>query len=105
MPASLSASRLSVLSKNQMKQRHLALLTILAVAGLTALSLRAAAPPTGKSVTPAVPPLPAVSALKVLPASLTLKDGRDERRVLVLGVTADGKTVDLTADAKFKPAS
>jgi len=88
-----------------MKQRHLAVLTTLVVASATVLSTRAAAPPTAKSVTPAAPPLPAVSALKVLPASLTLKDGRDERRVLVLGVTADGKTVDLTAEAKFKPAS
>jgi hypothetical protein len=89
----------------RMKSRRLTILTVLVAASATVLSLRAAAPPTGKSVTPAAPPLPAVSALKVLPASLALKDGRDERRVLVLGVTADGKTVDLTADAKFKPAS
>jgi hypothetical protein len=88
-----------------MKQRHLAVLTTVAVAITTTLSLRAAAPPTGKSVTPAAPPLPAVSALKVLPASLTLKDGRDERRVLVLGVTGDGMAVDLTADAKFKASA
>jgi hypothetical protein len=88
-----------------MTSRRLALLTTLVVASATGICLRAAAPPTGKSVTPAAPPLPAVRTLQLLPASLTLKDGRDERRVLVLGVTAEGNAVDLTAEAKFKPAS
>ncbi|HMJ63951.1 MAG TPA: DUF1549 domain-containing protein, partial [Candidatus Binatia bacterium] len=47
-------------------------------------------------------PLPAIKELKVEPASLTLKDGRDERRVLVLGKTEAGRLVDLTSVATFK---
>lgn len=51
------------------------------------------------------PALPAIRELRLEPASLTLQDGRDERRVLVLGVIEGGKFVDLTTEAKFKTAS
>jgi hypothetical protein len=58
------------------------------------------APPVAK---PAAPPttVPASSELQVIPAKLELSGSRDSRRVLVLGKSADGKLVDLTAAAKF----
>jgi hypothetical protein len=39
------------------------------------------------------------------PASLTLEDGRDERRVIVWGVTKDGEKFDLSSEAKFSEDS
>lgn len=51
------------------------------------------------------PPLPAVRALVLEPTTLTLEDGRDERRVLVWGQTEDGGRVDLTAQAELKTDS
>ncbi|HEU0008822.1 MAG TPA: DUF1549 and DUF1553 domain-containing protein, partial [Verrucomicrobiae bacterium] len=51
---------------------------------------------------PPAPPLPAIQSLKLEPASLTLRDARDERRVLVLGVVEGGQSVDLTEQASFK---
>ncbi|MGI8966199.1 MAG: DUF1549 domain-containing protein, partial [Limisphaerales bacterium] len=48
---------------------------------------------------------PAIRSLKLEPASLTLKDGRDERRVLVLGETAAGEKFDLSSQAKFSTDS
>ena len=76
------------------------------VAAASVVSTRAAAPAAGKT-TPAVPPppLPAIRALKIEPASLTLKDGRDEQRVLVFGVVDGDQQIDLTSEATFKPAS
>lgn len=65
--------------------------------------VRAAAPGTGNAPAPPAPPLPAFLALRIEPASLDLKSGRDERRVLVLGVTEGDKFVDLTAQAVLKP--
>jgi hypothetical protein len=53
----------------------------------------------------ATPPLPAIRSLEVRPAELTLTDARDERRVLVLGKTADGSLIDLTSQASFKTDS
>ena len=47
------------------------------------------------------PALPAIRDLKLEPASLTLLNSRDERRVVVLGRTEDNQLVDLTALAKF----
>src|SRR6185436_7635816 len=41
------------------------------------------------------PPLPEITELQLQPSSLTLEDGRDARRVLVWGKTADGQQVDL----------
>jgi hypothetical protein len=46
-------------------------------------------------------PLPQVEKLVFEPASLTLEDGRDERRVIVWGVTKDGEKFDYSSEAKF----
>src|SRR3954453_4595988 len=52
---------------------------------------------------PAIPkaPLPEAAKLMFEPASLTLEDGRDERRVIVWGVTKEGEKFDLSSEAKF----
>src|SRR5437868_5440461 len=50
------------------------------------------------------PPLPVIRSIELQPAQLTLKDARDERRVLVLGKTDNG-TIDLTSLASFKTGS
>src|SRR6266576_4208145 len=54
---------------------------------------------------PPPPPLPAISAIKLMPEKLTITDGRDARRVLVVGITASGKPVDLTGVAQFQSDS
>src|SRR3954471_3224940 len=54
---------------------------------------------------PPPPPLPVISALKLMPENLTITDGRDARRVVVLGITASGKPVDLSGVAKFESGS
>src|SRR5437773_652023 len=59
---------------------------------------------SGKTAVPA-PPVPAIRALKLEPALLTLHDGRDERRVLVWGKTDSGQWLDLTAQAVLKSDS
>jgi hypothetical protein len=43
--------------------------------------------------------------LTVFPERLDLANGRDSRRVIVSGVTQDGRTFDLTAEANFEPKS
>ena len=45
------------------------------------------------------PPLPSIKSLRLEPASLTLRNGRDERRVLVLGTTDSNYLIDLTSQA------
>jgi hypothetical protein len=60
---------------------------------------------TASAGTPPAPPLPTIKSLRVEPATLSLKDGRDERRVLVLGITESGAKVDLTSKAQFKAES
>ena len=74
-----------------------------ASAALTFPALVAAAANTPSA--PAPPPLPPIHALKLEPASLHLQDGRDERRVLVLGVTDGEKLIDLTAQARYAASS
>src|SRR5437867_4210791 len=69
-------------------------------AALSCPSRLAAAEKAGAA--PPAPPLPAIQSLKLDPASLTLHDARDERRVLVLGVAEGGQIVDLTEQANFK---
>jgi hypothetical protein len=49
------------------------------------------------------PPIPKIVGLSALPNSLVLGHGRDARRLLVLGATESGTTVDLTAVAQFQP--
>lgn len=51
------------------------------------------------------PPSPKYVALRVQPAALTLLDGRDARKLIVSGKTADGFWVDLTDGAAIKPAA
>ena len=43
---------------------------------------------------------PAVAKLQTIPDKLQLSDLRDSRSIIVLGVTAEGETVDLTSEAK-----
>ena len=59
---------------------------------------------TDKAAPPA-PPIPAIRALILEPASLTLEDGRDTRRVLVIGERTDGARIDLTGDARWTAES
>ncbi len=72
-------------------------------ASALALAALAVAAPAGGQET-ASPALPRFESLRLEPASLALKDGRDARKVLVAGVTADGRAFDLTPSATFKPA-
>ena len=58
-----------------------------------------------KSAPPPKPALPPLRSLKIEPASLTLDDGRDERRVLVWGETASGQHFDVSDDAVLKTES
>src|SRR3979409_2029712 len=51
------------------------------------------------------PPLPKIIELKAQPAALPLLDGRDERRVLVLGKAEGDKWFDLTSAATLKAGS
>lgn len=51
------------------------------------------------------PALPEIAELQLEPASLTLHDGRDTRRVLVWGKTVDGLKLDLTSEAKISSDS
>ena len=76
-----------------------------------ALTLAGSLPPAGaaetaaKNVPPSRPALPPIRSLKMEPASLTLDDGRDERRVLIFGETATGQRFDLTDEAELKSDS
>ncbi|MFM8359982.1 MAG: DUF1549 and DUF1553 domain-containing protein, partial [Verrucomicrobiota bacterium] len=72
---------------------------ILAIPGAAGLALAEKAP--DKAVPPR-PPLPAVQALRLEPAALTLTDARDARKVLVLGDRGDGTLVDLTGVATLQ---
>jgi hypothetical protein len=49
--------------------------------------------------------VPAIRSLKLEPNRLTLLDGRDSRKVLVLGECTDGSWIDLSAVALLKPES
>jgi hypothetical protein len=69
---------------------------------LGALPLSFAAEVKKEQSTQAAPPLPAIKSLVLEPSSLTLRDARDERRVLVMGKTEDGKLIDLTSVATLK---
>src|SRR5258707_11095441 len=81
------------------------------VAGIAAALLVAAPALCAKSHAemadsgPAKPPMPAIEALQLEPASLTLSNIRDGRQVLVWGVSADGRKFDLTDEAEFKGES
>ncbi len=47
------------------------------------------------------PPILKIVSIHVEPSALALLNGRDERRVLVIGETAAGQKIDLTGDAKL----
>jgi len=49
---------------------------------------------------PPPPPIPKITGIQLLPDKVTISDGRDARRVLVMGLTESGKPVDLTASAQ-----
>jgi len=68
---------------------------------LTALTGKAAVS-SDKPVPPS-PPLPSISSLRLEPSELVLSDGRDARKVLVLGERAEGGVIDLTSQARFEP--
>src|SRR6266700_1150576 len=71
---------------------------------ISALCCAAGSPsPSAPAIAP--PPLPTIRSLKLEPAALTLKDGRDERRVLVSGRTEGDKSIDLTLQAVLKSDS
>jgi hypothetical protein len=48
---------------------------------------------------PPRPPLPAIKAIELQPAAITIEDARDARRVLVWGITESGERIDLTGVA------
>jgi hypothetical protein len=81
--------------------RFLNLSSVTILIGLAPLGFAADAKKEG-STEPAAPPIPAIKSLHIEPASLTLKNGRDERRVLVLGKTESGAMIDLTSAAVLK---
>ncbi len=48
------------------------------------------------------PPLPAISEISFEPASLTLENIRDARKVIIWGKTASGERIDISDEAKLK---
>jgi hypothetical protein len=72
------------------------ILSVAAVLGLLATPALAADP-----LHPAKPPAGAPKELVVHPAAVKLSGPRDEQRLVVLGIWADGRTFDLTRDAKL----
>ena len=50
---------------------------------------------------PSAPPLPKIVSLRLEPPSLSFLNGRDERRVLVIGEAATGQRIDLTGEARL----
>jgi len=78
---------------------------ILSLLLLATTGLRAEMAATSSTNSSAKLSMPQIRALKLEPTSLTLSDGRDERRILVLGETASGQRIDVTAEAILKPES
>jgi len=78
---------------------------VLIQSATVSLVLMAAALAKAADSTPSAEPLPKILQLTAQPAALTLIDGRDERRVLVLGKAEGDKWFDLSSIAVFKPAS
>lgn len=76
-----------------------------AVVSLTLLAATISKAAQSASATDAIPPFPKILELKAHPAALTLIDGRDDRRVLVLGKAEGEKWFDLSSEAVFKTDS
>ncbi len=74
------------------------------LSGVTAL-LFSAGMSRADEPTPKKPAIPAISALVVQPAALTLEDARDSRSVIVTGRTQAGYMVDLSPIAKLRAGS
>ena len=81
------------------------ILFFIILAALVGLPRGRAAEGAGKNVPPLKPALSPIRSLKVEPASLSLDDGRDERRVLIFGETTAGQRFDLTDEAVLKSDS
>jgi len=56
---------------------------------------------SAKETAPKPPPLPAIQSIRAEPASLTLANGFDSRRVLVWGKTESGEEIDVTGQANL----
>ena len=56
--------------------------------------------PPDKPIPPA-PPLPAIRSLRLEPATLSLEDARDSRKVLVIGERTGGGVIYLTGEARL----
>jgi hypothetical protein len=69
------------------------------------LALAACLPSYGRAAPSTKAAVPKCLALRVQPASLALLDGRDARKLVVSGKTADGYWVDLSDSAKIRPAA
>ena len=87
-----------------MKRRILLSLALVAIVALPQVRAAQSAA-ANKPAPPPRPALPPLRSLKTEPASLTLDDGRDERRVLVWGESASGQRFDVTDDAVLKSES
>jgi len=83
--------------------RQLLVASSLFAAALSGVGRAAERASSSPPAPPDRPPLPQIRSLRIEPDSLTLENGRDERRVLVWGEAADGRRFDLTGDAAFKP--
>ena len=76
-----------------------------AAVGLALIASTTARSGESSAMTNSSPPLPKIIELKAHPASLTLLDGRDDRRVLVLGKADGEKWFDLSRSAMVKAES
>jgi hypothetical protein len=94
-----------------MMRKHLSRIGFTTIAGLVVcvLALRAAlaaggkrAPMMAENALPK-PPIPEIVSLELQPSSLSLADARDSWQVLVWGLTAEGKRIDLSSEARFTP--
>lgn len=72
---------------------------------LTETGFAASAASSGKETPPPAPPLPPIESIRLEPASVTLENGWDARRILVFGKTKSGDAIDLTGHASFKSES
>src|SRR5258706_231799 len=69
------------------------------------VELRTLAEATKATAAPAKPALPAISEISFEPASLTLENIRDARRVIVWGKTQSGERIDVSTEATLKSDS
>ncbi len=99
---SLLRASISAVMRIYVAIHSLVMSVLLSCAGI--LPAIAAGDKPGEKVIPPPPSLPALRGIHLEPARLALADARDARKVLVLGDTLDGGTVDLTREAIFQLA-